>query len=94
MGLLPLLVFVFVVFVVFLGREEGREGIGIGGEELIVGESLGVSLLFTKLKSSPSTTEAGLVCWYQRRTHHPKVASSNPGRSRKRIFFSRANFVC
>ena len=32
--------------------------------------------------------------WLERRTHDQKVASSNPGRSSGRIFFSRANFVC
>ena len=37
---------------------------------------------------------AGIACWLQRRTRDRKVASSNPGRSGGRIFFSRINFVC
>ena len=37
---------------------------------------------------------AGIVCWLERRTRGRKVASSNPGRSGGRIFFSRVNFVC
>ena len=35
-----------------------------------------------------------MACWLERRTHDRKVASSNPGRSSGRIFFSRINFVC
>ena len=37
---------------------------------------------------------AGIVCWSERRTRDRKVATSNPGRSVRRIFFSRADFVC
>ena len=37
---------------------------------------------------------AGIACWLERRTHDRKVASSNPGRSGGRIFFSSVNFVC
>ena len=37
---------------------------------------------------------AGIACWLKRRTRDRKVASSNPGRSGRRIFFSRVNFVC
>ena len=37
---------------------------------------------------------AGTACWLERRTRDRKVASSNPGRSGGRIFFSRVNFVC
>ena len=35
-----------------------------------------------------------IACWVARRTRNRKVASSNPGRSGARIFFSRVNFVC
>ena len=35
---------------------------------------------------------AGIACWLERRTRDRKVASSNPGRSGGRIFFSRVNF--
>ena len=43
----------------------------------------------------PCKTVSGkIACWLQRRTRDRKVASSNPGRSRGRIFFSRVNFVC
>ena len=38
--------------------------------------------------------EAGMACWLERRTRHRKVASSNPGRSGGRFFFSIVNFVC
>ena len=37
---------------------------------------------------------SGIVCWLERRTRDQKVASSNPGRSGGRFFFSRVNFVC
>ena len=37
---------------------------------------------------------AGIACWLERRTRDRKVASSNPGRSGGRIFFSRVDFVC
>ena len=37
---------------------------------------------------------AGIACWLERWTHDRKVASSNPGRSGGRIFFSRVNFLC
>ena len=36
----------------------------------------------------------GVVQLVERRTGDRKVASSNPGRSEVRIFFSRVNFVC
>ena len=37
----------------------------------------------------------GIACWLERRTRDRKVvASSNPGRSGRRIFCSRVNFVC
>ena len=35
-----------------------------------------------------------IACWLKHQTHDRKVASSNPGRSSVRIFFSRDNFVC
>ena len=38
--------------------------------------------------------EAGITCWLKRLTCNRKVASSNPGRSGRRIFFFRFNFVC
>ena len=31
---------------------------------------------------------AGIACWLERRTRDRKVASSNPGRSSRRVFFS------
>ena len=37
---------------------------------------------------------AGIACWLQHQTHDRKIASSNPSRSSRRIFFSRVNFVC
>ena len=37
---------------------------------------------------------AEIACRLKRRTLDRKVASSNPGRSGGRIFFSRVNFVC
>ena len=37
---------------------------------------------------------AGIACWLERRILQRKVASSNPGRSGGRIFFSSVNFVC
>ena len=37
---------------------------------------------------------AGTSCWQEGRTRDRKVASSNPGRSGGRIFFSSVNFVC
>ena len=41
---------------------------------------------------------ARIACWLERRTRDPKVdlqvASSNPGSSGRRFFFSRVNFVC
>ena len=36
----------------------------------------------------------GIACWLVRRTRDRKVASSNPGWSGVRLFFSRVNFVC
>ena len=36
----------------------------------------------------------GIACWSERRTRDRMFASSNPGRSGWRIFFSRVNFVC
>ena len=40
------------------------------------------------------TKEADIACWLERRTRDRKVASSNPGRSGGKIFFSRVNFLC
>ena len=37
--------------------------------------------------------QSGLAFWLERRTRDRKVASSNPGRSSGRIFFSRVNFL-
>ena len=39
-------------------------------------------------------TTAGKAGWLERRTRDRKIASSNPDRSGRRIFFSRVNFVC
>ena len=36
----------------------------------------------------------GIACWLERRTRDRKVASSNPGRSGRRIFFFRVNCAC
>ena len=41
-----------------------------------------------------SSSTAQIACWLECRTHNGKVASSNPGRSGRRIFFSKVNFVC
>ena len=35
-----------------------------------------------------------MVCWLERGTHDQKVASLNPSKSGRRIFFSSVNFVC
>ena len=37
---------------------------------------------------------AGIACQLERRTRDRKVASWNPGRSSRRIFFCRVKFVC
>ena len=37
---------------------------------------------------------ARVACWLEHRTRDWKVASSNPSRSSKKIFFSRVNFMC
>ena len=37
---------------------------------------------------------AGVACWLKRRTSDQKTATSNPGRSAGKIFFSWVNFVC
>ena len=36
----------------------------------------------------------GIACWLERRTHDGKVASSNPDRSGRRIFFPTVSFLC
>ena len=46
------------------------------------------------LWQSYSDYQARIACCLQRRTRDRKVASSNPGRSGGRNFFSRVNFVC
>ena len=38
--------------------------------------------------------ECGIACWLDRRTRDRKIASSNPGRSGVRIFFTGVSFVC
>ena len=43
--------------------------------------------------SSPHSS-AQIAQWLERRTRDRKVAGSKPGRSGRRIFFSRANFSC
>ena len=43
--------------------------------------------------SSPHSS-ARIAQWLERRTRDRKVAGSSPGRSGRRIFFSRANFSC
>ena len=35
-----------------------------------------------------------IACWLERRTRNRRVASSNPGRTGGRMFFSRVNLVC
>ena len=50
-----------------------------------------VHVIFNVIRS---TRGAGIACWKERRTRDRKVASSNPGSSGGRIFFSRVNFVC
>ena len=41
-----------------------------------------------------ATAEARIACWLECRTRDPKVASSNPSRSGRRIFLSIVSFVC
>ena len=43
---------------------------------------------------SGKSYKAGTACWLERRTRDRNVASSNPGRSGWRTFFSSVNFVC
>ena len=50
--------------------------------------------LYDVLGKVLSLCGAGIAWWLERRTRDPKVASSNPGRSGGRIFFSWVNFVC
>ena len=45
-----------------------------------------------KTRNSFLVREAGIVCWLERRTPDRKAASSNPGRSGGRNFFSKVNF--
>ena len=44
--------------------------------------------------SNPIEAGAGIACWSESRTRDRKDASSNPGRSGGRIFFTRVNFLC
>ena len=48
----------------------------------------------TKLTENMLQIALSIACWLECRTRDRKVASSNPGRSGGRIFFSRVNFVC
>ena len=48
----------------------------------------------TKMLFTVNTTQARIGWWLEHWTCDQKVASSDPGRSGGRIFFSRANFVC
>ena len=41
-----------------------------------------------------SGRRAGIPCWLERQTRNRMVASSNPGRSGGKNFFSGVNFVC
>ena len=50
--------------------------------------------IFARAKSRISCMVDRTACWLERWTHDQKVASSNPGKSGERIFFSRVNFVC
>ena len=52
----------------------------------------GSSALGTTLPLRP--WGAGTASWLERRTRDRKVASSNPGRSSRKIFFFRVHFVC
>ena len=47
-----------------------------------------------KKKKRQKRKWAGIARWLERRIRNRKVASSNPGRSGGRIFFSRVNSVC
>ena len=55
--------------------------------------SLSSGVLLSRELSSNSHSCA-LACWLERWTRDRKNARSNPSRSGRRIFFSRANFVC
>ena len=54
--------------------------------------------ILTSMEKATTTTDIISGSWdsllVQRRTHDQKVASLNPGRSGRRIFFFRVNFVC
>ena len=52
------------------------------------------SRLFVLLFALHSEWFTGKACLLEHRTHDQKVPGSNPGRSGRRIFFSRVNFVC
>ena len=51
-------------------------------------------LYLSRNETTWNTSQAGIACWLERRTCDQKVASLNPCRSSRRIFFSRVNFVC
>ena len=56
--------------------------------------TLCASLPFLQLWFYVWHTHYWIACWLECLTHNWKVASSNPGRSGGRIFFSRVNLVC
>ena len=45
-------------------------------------------------KRTKKTEVSSVACWLERHTCDRKVASLNPGRNGRRIFFSIVNFVC
>ena len=55
---------------------------------------IGFSIAIMSMPTYTPSWRAGVACLLERRTRDRKVASSNPGRSDGRIFFSRVNFVC
>ena len=65
---------------------------------LMLGEKVACTTVFPLYCHTVMHTSAVLAAeipwWLERRTRDRKVASSNPGRSGGKIFFSRVNFVC
>ena len=76
----------------FVGNERAKMAAPGGGWELKFKERKSTS--FSSKVLIARSQEAAIACWLECRTRDRKVASSNPGRSGERIFFSRVNFVC
>ena len=66
---------------------------------MICSTQIGFTLIFMRstllqFATSVLLLRAGIACWQELLTRDRKVASLNPSRSGRRIFFSRVNFVC